>query len=34
MEDLATLSDVLIKVREHYDLDLPNISFLGGEIHN
>ena len=34
MEDLATVSDVLIKVEEHYYLDLQNVSSLGGEIHN
>ena len=34
MEDLASVSDVLIKVGEHYDFDLPNVSSLDGEIHN
>ena len=34
MEDLATVSDVLIKVGEHCDLDLPNVFSLGGKIHS
>ncbi len=33
-KDLETVSDVLMKVGEYYDLDLPNISSLCGEIHN
>ena len=34
MEDLATVSSVMMKVEELYAIDLPNMSSLSGEIHN
>ena len=32
-EDLATVSSVVMKVGELYDVDLPNVFSLNGEIH-
>ena len=33
-EDLATVSSMVMEVRELYAIDLPNVSSLCGEIHN